>query len=88
MLFRSRARFLEEHPNYSKEFGRLKGLGEMDWQELKATTIDPARRSLLQVTLEDASIADDLCSVLMGEDVAKRREFIQTHATDTRFLDI
>jgi DNA gyrase subunit B len=84
----ARARFLEEHPNYSKEFGRLKGLGEMDWHELKETTIDPSKRSLLKVTLEDASIADDICSVLMGEDVAKRREFIQTHAKDTRFLDI
>ena len=84
----ARARFLEEHPNYSKEFGRLKGLGEMDWQELKATTIDPSKRSLLQVTLEQASIADEICSVLMGEDVEQRRRFIQTNAKDTRFLDI
>ncbi len=84
----ARDRFLAEHPTYSKEFGRLKGLGEMDWQELKATTIDPAGRSLLQVTLEDASRADEVCSVLMGEEVVPRREFIQNNAKDTRFLDI
>ena len=84
----ARARFLEEHPNYSKEFGRLKGLGEMDWQELRATTIDPAKRSLLQVTVEQASIADEICSILMGDDVEQRRHFIQTNAKDIRFLDI
>ena len=84
----ARARFLEEHPNYSKEFGRLKGLGEMDWQELRATTIDPAKRSLLQVTVEQASIADEICSILMGDDVELRRHFIQTNAKDIRFLDI
>jgi DNA gyrase subunit B len=84
----ARTRFLAEHPNYSKEFGRLKGLGEMDWQELKNTTIDPVYRSLLQVTLEQASIADEMCSTLMGEDVERRRTFIQTNAKDTRFLDI
>ena len=84
----ARARFVEEHPNYSKEFGRLKGLGEMDWQELKDTTIDPAKRSLLQVTVEQASIADEICSILMGDDVEQRRHFIQTNAKDIRFLDI
>jgi DNA gyrase subunit B len=84
----ARARFLEDHPNYTKEFGRLKGLGEMNWQELKETTIDPAGRSLLKVTLEDASRADEICSTLMGEEVDPRRRFIQTHAKDIRFLDI
>jgi len=84
----ARARFLEEHPNYSKEFGRLKGLGEMDWQELKETTVDPTKRSLLQVTVEQASIADEICSILMGDDVEQRRHFIQTNAKDIRFLDI
>jgi DNA gyrase subunit B len=84
----ARTRFLEQHPNYSKEFGRLKGLGEMDWQELRDTTIDRSKRSLLQVTLEQASIADEICSVLMGEDVEARRHFIQTNAKDVRFLDI
>ncbi len=84
----ARARFLEEHPNYSKEFQRLKGLGEMDWHELRDTTVDPAKRSLLQVTVEDAAIADQICSILMGDDVEQRRHFIQTNAKDIRFLDI
>ncbi len=84
----ARARFLHEHPNYAKEFQRLKGLGEMNWQELKETTIDVSKRSLLQVTMEQASIADEVCSVLMGDDVEQRRHFIQTNAKDIRFLDI
>ena len=84
----ARSRFLEEHPNYSKDFSRLKGLGEMNWQELKETTIDRDVRSLLQVTMEQASIADEICSILMGDDVELRRHFIQTNAKDIRFLDI
>jgi DNA gyrase subunit B len=84
----ARASFLEEHPNYSKDFQRLKGLGEMNWQELKETTIDVSKRSLLQVNLEQASIADEVCSVLMGDDVEQRRRFIQMNAKDIRFLDI
>ncbi len=84
----ARAAFLAAHPNYSKEFGRLKGLGEMDWQELRDTTIDRAKRSLLQVTVEQASIADEICSILMGDDVEQRRHFIQANAKDIRFLDI
>jgi DNA gyrase subunit B len=84
----AKARFLEEHPNYSKDFNRLKGLGEMDWAELKETTIDREKRSLLQVTMEQASIADEICSILMGDDVEVRRHFIQTNAKDVRFLDI
>ena len=84
----ARAQFLAEHPNYSKDFQRLKGLGEMNWQELKETTIDATKRSLLQVTMEQASIADEVCSVLMGDDVEQRRHFIQTNAKDIRFLDI
>jgi DNA gyrase subunit B len=84
----ARAGFLEEHPGYSKDFQRLKGLGEMDWQELKGTTIEASKRSLLQVTMEQASIADEVCSVLMGDDVEQRRHFIQTNAKDIRFLDI
>ncbi|MGA3216342.1 MAG: DNA topoisomerase subunit B [Acidimicrobiales bacterium] len=83
-----RARFLAEHPNHTKEFQRLKGLGEMDFTELRDTTIDPSLRSLLQVTMEQASIADDICSILMGDDVDVRRTYIQTHAKDVRFLDI
>ena len=84
----AKAAFLEEHPNHRKEFQRLKGLGEMDWEELGATTMDAARRTLLQVSVEQAAIADEVFSVLMGEDVESRKHFIQTNAKDVRFLDI
>ena len=84
----AQAAFLEEHPNHVKEFQRLKGLGEMDYAELRDTTMDPGRRSLLQIAVEQAAIADEVCSVLMGEDVDLRRQFIQTNAKDVRFLDI
>ena len=67
---------------------RYKGLGEMDYGELWETTMDPATRTLLQVTLEDAAIADEIFSTLMGEDVESRRNFIQKNAKDVRFLDI
>ncbi len=67
---------------------RYKGLGEMDYQELWETTMDPAERTLLQVTLEDAAAADEIFSILMGEDVESRRSFIQRNARDVRFLDI
>jgi DNA gyrase subunit B len=67
---------------------RFKGLGEMPAKELWDTTMDPDRRVLLQVTLDDAAAADDLFSVLMGEDVEQRRSFIQRNAKDVRFLDI
>jgi DNA gyrase subunit B len=67
---------------------RFKGLGEMNAEELWDTTMDPARRVLLQVTLDDAAQADELFSVLMGEDVESRRSFITRNARDVRFLDI
>ena len=67
---------------------RFKGLGEMPAKELWDTTMDPDHRVLIQVTLEDAAAADDLFSVLMGEDVEQRRAFIQRNAKDVRFLDI
>ena len=67
---------------------RFKGLGEMNANELWETTMNPARRVLLQVTLDDAAQADELFSVLMGEDVEARRAFIQRNAKDVRFLDI
>jgi DNA gyrase subunit B len=67
---------------------RFKGLGEMNASELWETTMNPARRVLLQVTLDDAAQADELFSVLMGEDVEARRAFIQRNAKDVRFLDI
>ena len=67
---------------------RYKGLGEMNADELWETTMDPDRRVLLQVTLDDAAQADEMFSVLMGEDVESRRNFIQQNARDVRFLDI
>ncbi|MEI2764921.1 MAG: DNA topoisomerase (ATP-hydrolyzing) subunit B [Dermatophilaceae bacterium] len=67
---------------------RYKGLGEMDYDELWETTMNPDERTLLQVTLADAAAADDIFSVLMGEDVESRRSFIQRNARDVRFLDI
>ena len=80
--------FLAEHPNHKKEFQRLKGLGEMDYDELGETTMDPARRTLLRVSVEQVAIADEVFSVLMGDDVESRKHFIQTNAKDVRFLDI
>ena len=79
--------FLAERPNHKKEFQRLKGLGEMDWEELKSTTMDSMSRTLLQVTVEEAAIADEVVSVLMGDDVDSRKKFITTNARDVRNLD-
>ncbi len=67
---------------------RYKGLGEMDYKELWETTMDPATRTLRQVTLDDAAAADEIFATLMGEDVESRRSFIQRNAKDVRFLDI
>ena len=67
---------------------RYKGLGEMDYDELWETTMNPATRTLLQITLDDAALADEIFSTLMGEDVESRRNFIQRNAKDVRFLDI
>ncbi|HEX7590299.1 MAG TPA: toprim domain-containing protein, partial [Demequinaceae bacterium] len=67
---------------------RYKGLGEMDYSELWETTMNPVSRTLLQVTMDDAAAADEVFSVLMGEDVESRRSFIQRNAKDVRFLDI
>jgi len=84
----AKARFLGEHPNHKSEFNRLKGLGEMDHQELGATTMDREKRTLLRVDVEQAIIADEVLSILMGDDVELRKHFIQTNAQDVRFLDI
>jgi DNA gyrase subunit B len=84
----AKAAFLAEHPDHKHEFNRLKGLGEMDFHELRDTTMDPGKRSLLQVNVEQAALADEVCSILMGDDVELRRHFIQTNAKDVRFLDI
>ena len=67
---------------------RYKGLGEMNAEELWDTTMDPENRLMLQVTLDDAAHADEIFSILMGEDVEQRRSFIQRNAKDVRFLDI
>jgi DNA gyrase subunit B len=67
---------------------RYKGLGEMNHQELWDTTMNPETRTLLQVTLDDAAVADTVFSTLMGDDVESRRTFIQQNARDVRFLDI
>ena len=83
----AKAAFLEERPNHKKEFQRLKGLGEMDWEELRATTMSISSRTLLQVTVEEAALADEVMSVLMGDDVESRRNFITTNARDVRNLD-
>jgi DNA gyrase subunit B len=83
----AKAAFLADKPNHKKEFQRLKGLGEMDWQELRSTTMDPMTRTLLQVTVEEAAIADEVMSVLMGDDVESRKNFIVTNARDVRNLD-
>ncbi|MDA0818101.1 MAG: DNA gyrase subunit B [Planctomycetota bacterium] len=67
---------------------RFKGLGEMNAEELRETTLDPANRTLCQVTMSDAAAADDLFRVLMGEKVEPRREFIERHALDVKNLDV
>jgi DNA gyrase subunit B len=67
---------------------RFKGLGEMNAEELGETTLDPANRTLLQVTMRDAGAADDMFRVLMGEKVEPRREFIEKHALEVTHLDV
>ena len=83
----AKARFLAERPNHKKDFSRLKGLGEMDWEELRVTTMSLETRTLLRVTVEEAALADEVMSVLMGDDVEMRRNFITTNARDVRNLD-
>ncbi len=84
----AKTQFLAEHPNHKKEFGRLKGLGEMDAEELGVTTMEAEHRTLLKVSVEQAALADEVMSVLMGDDVELRKHFIQTNARDVRFIDI
>ena len=79
--------FLAERPKHTREFQRLKGLGEMNWDELRSTTMDARTRSLLQVSVEEAAIADQVISVLMGDDVELRKNFIVTNAREVRNLD-
>ena len=65
----AKAEFLDDRPNHKKPFQRLKGLGEMDWEELRTTTMHAGTRTLLQVNVEEAALADEITSILMGDDV-------------------
>jgi DNA gyrase subunit B len=84
---RERDEVLSANPNRKPEVSRFKGLGEMNAEELWDTTMNPETRNLLQVTLEDAAVADQIFTILMGEDVESRREFIQKNAKDA-FVDV
>jgi DNA gyrase subunit B len=70
------------------QVSRFKGLAEMDADELRETTMDPAKRVLIKVEVDDESRADDIFSKLMGDQVEPRREFIEQNAKDVRFLDV
>jgi DNA gyrase subunit B len=83
----AKAVFLREHPNHKNPFDRLKGLGEMDFEELQVTTMEHGKRTLLQVSVEQAALADEVMAILMGEDVESRKHFIVTNAQDARFID-
>jgi DNA gyrase subunit B len=77
-----------ELARHGVQLTRFKGLGEMNADQLRETTMDPASRTLARVTLEDATAADRIFSMLMGDQVAPRREFIEAHAKEVRFLDV
>jgi DNA gyrase subunit B len=77
-----------ELARHGVQLTRFKGLGEMNSDQLRETTMDPASRTLARVTLEDATAADQIFSMLMGDQVAPRREFIEAHAKEVRFLDV
>jgi DNA gyrase subunit B len=80
--------FEAEHEANKIKVNRFKGLAEMDWQELGITTMNPQTRTLLRVSVEEAAIADEVFSTLMGDDVEARKGFIQENAKDVRFLDV
>jgi DNA gyrase subunit B len=85
---REREQWVKRHQGRKADAQRYKGLGEMNAEELWETTMDPERRTLLQVGIEDAAVADEIFTILMGESVENRRDFIQRNAKDVRFLDI
>jgi DNA gyrase subunit B len=80
--------FEAEHEANKIRVNRFKGLAEMDWQELGITTMNPETRTLLRISVEEAAIADEVFSTLMGDDVEARKGFIQENAKDVRFLDV
>ena len=80
--------FRAEQNGAKVEASRFKGLGEMNSQELWDTTLDPEHRTLMRVTMEDAAMAEEIFSTLMGDDVDARKTFISRNAKDIRFLDI
>jgi DNA gyrase subunit B len=84
----ARLRLVDDNSKRQLTFARFKGLGEMDAPELRQTCMDPATRNLVQIDVDQAAIADEILSILMGDDVEARKVFIQQNAKDVRFLDI
>jgi DNA gyrase subunit B len=84
----ARQRVMDENSSRQLAFARFKGLGEMDPPELRETCMDPATRHLVQIDVDQAAIADEVLAILMGDDVEKRRTWIQRNAKDARFLDV
>ena len=86
--FQALRRAVLELARHGVQLTRFKGLGEMNADQLRETTMDPATRTLARVTLEDATAADQIFSMLMGDQVAPRRDFIETNAKEVKFLDV